>query len=250
MLKRVKYTTIGILVGSLLSVNTGILAESYQYVRTVLDDNISFMINGEEKSVPDGYHVLIYEDRTYVPARFIAEELGADVDWDAKKRQVIIYNTPSMKNENDETVNVEEPKEEMEEQIEDVHNYEDYQSLPITKNINQVLVTVKEINIDNEQTTVNVEVNNLGKPPYQLNQFKTKIITEDIEYGEADLDDKIIYRFDYSWFNDIREDEKNEGILRLPPIPKDTGYVILHITLVQNDGTQKESTLEFKIKLD
>ncbi|WP_018130744.1 copper amine oxidase N-terminal domain-containing protein [Effusibacillus pohliae] len=44
--------------------------------------NFKFKFDGVEKSLPEGFTVLEYNGRTYVPARFVAENLGAKVDWD------------------------------------------------------------------------------------------------------------------------------------------------------------------------
>lgn len=45
-------------------------------------------VNGEEKALDTP--AFIRDSRTYTPVRFICEELGADVEWDADNRQVII----------------------------------------------------------------------------------------------------------------------------------------------------------------
>lgn len=37
---------------------------------------------------------IIHEDRTYVPLRFVSEQLGAEVDWDGSTRTVIIKEEP------------------------------------------------------------------------------------------------------------------------------------------------------------
>lgn len=89
MLKKYKQLLIGIVIGSVVSTAGAVLAVSNS-VTALLEDHIKFIFNGVQKQVPDGYAVLNYEGRTYVPTRFIAEQMGADVDWDAKKETVII----------------------------------------------------------------------------------------------------------------------------------------------------------------
>ncbi|PWK07477.1 copper amine oxidase N-terminal domain-containing protein [Tumebacillus permanentifrigoris] len=51
---------------------------------------IHFKFDGVQKSVPSGYTVLEYEGRTYVPARFVAEQFGANVGWEANTNTVTI----------------------------------------------------------------------------------------------------------------------------------------------------------------
>lgn len=68
----------GFIVGLFLASTT--LASAGTQQITVQDaSQVKFTFNGVKKSVPSGYTVLMYQDRTYVPARFVAENLGANV---------------------------------------------------------------------------------------------------------------------------------------------------------------------------
>ena len=51
---------------------------------------INIVINGENKNPPSEMQPMIYNDRTYVPLRYVAESLGKDVDWDGDTRTVYI----------------------------------------------------------------------------------------------------------------------------------------------------------------
>ncbi|HZH59186.1 MAG TPA: copper amine oxidase N-terminal domain-containing protein [Metabacillus sp.] len=62
--------------------------------------NIVFNINGTVKPLPAGYKVLDYQDRTYVPTRFVAEQLGATVGYN---NNVITINS---KSQLDKTIDV------------------------------------------------------------------------------------------------------------------------------------------------
>ncbi|KEO82831.1 copper amine oxidase N-terminal domain-containing protein [Tumebacillus flagellatus] len=42
---------------------------------------VHFVFNGQEKTLDSGYAALSYQDHVYVPARFVAENLGALVQW-------------------------------------------------------------------------------------------------------------------------------------------------------------------------
>lgn len=53
---------------------------------------IKFTFNGVEQALPAGYTTLTQDNHTYVPARFIAEQLGAKVDWDEASQTVKITN--------------------------------------------------------------------------------------------------------------------------------------------------------------
>lgn len=52
--------------------------------------NISVFVDGNEVNFPDQRPFIDSNDRTLVPIRFIAEEMGAKVDWDAAKKLVTI----------------------------------------------------------------------------------------------------------------------------------------------------------------
>lgn len=51
-----------------------------------------FEINGSTVSLPPEYKVLQVEGRTYVPVRFVAENLGATVDYDPSTQRLVIKN--------------------------------------------------------------------------------------------------------------------------------------------------------------
>lgn len=83
-----KKTAMGVLAGLLLASTTAGFAAGNL---TALDaSHIKFKFNGSEKTVPSGYKVLMFEDRTYVPARFVAENMNATVDWDGNTNTVLI----------------------------------------------------------------------------------------------------------------------------------------------------------------
>ena len=51
-------------------------------------DSKTALVNGEEKEL--AYPACIIDDYTYTPARFVAENLGCNVDWDAQTKTVFI----------------------------------------------------------------------------------------------------------------------------------------------------------------
>lgn len=89
MLKNYKQLIIGIVIGSFVSTAGAVLAASSS-VTALLANHIKFTFDGVQKKLPQGYAVLNYEDRTYIPTRFVAEQMGAKVEWDAETETVII----------------------------------------------------------------------------------------------------------------------------------------------------------------
>ncbi len=87
--------------------NILVFAEGSEYKEVLLDKQISFTFNGEV-FVPreaDGSVVypITYNDRTYIPARFIAEKAGLDVTWDMTNQVVGFYKSYSVKPSSTET---------------------------------------------------------------------------------------------------------------------------------------------------
>ena len=56
-------------------------------IELIIDSDIAY-VNGEAVTLDSP--AFIRNDRTYTPVRFIAEALGATVEWDAATRQAII----------------------------------------------------------------------------------------------------------------------------------------------------------------
>lgn len=95
-MKKHKQLIVGILIGG-IAASTGITFAA-QNVMSELADYVKFKFDGSEKQIPEGFTVLMYNDRTYVPARFVAENLGAKVDWDGNTNTVIITSANALAN--------------------------------------------------------------------------------------------------------------------------------------------------------
>ena len=60
------------------------------YVSTVLYPGV-ISINGQIKEVSEDYGILNYNDRVYVPIRYISEQLGAEISYDHESKQISVY---------------------------------------------------------------------------------------------------------------------------------------------------------------
>ena len=56
-------------------------------IQLTIGSNVAIVNN---ESIKLDTEAIIHEDRTYVPLRFVSEQLGAEVDWDGSTRTVII----------------------------------------------------------------------------------------------------------------------------------------------------------------
>ncbi|WP_187273941.1 stalk domain-containing protein [Paenibacillus sp. N3.4] len=77
----------GVVVGGILSL-TSVVAASDSIQAYLFD--VHFSINGQGTVVDKGYSVLNYNGSAYVPVRFIAEQLGASVDYSAVNKEIVI----------------------------------------------------------------------------------------------------------------------------------------------------------------
>src|SRR5690606_3096495 len=104
-----------------------------------------------------------------------------------------------------------------------------YLPLPITKYASQAMIQVRDISVSDGITVVSLEINNQGEAPIQLDQQSTKLVIDNKEYRFEDIDSTVLFKYDSTWFNDIHEEEKREGIIRLPKIPTEATYAELHL---------------------
>ncbi|PWK16290.1 copper amine oxidase N-terminal domain-containing protein [Tumebacillus permanentifrigoris] len=60
-------------------------------IAALFTTSVKFKVNGSDKTNSLG--TILYKDRTYVPARFVGEALGAEVGWDGEHNTVILNNS-------------------------------------------------------------------------------------------------------------------------------------------------------------
>ncbi|WP_058302805.1 copper amine oxidase N-terminal domain-containing protein [Gorillibacterium timonense] len=82
---------LGLLCGALLASSTVAFAASPLQARLF---PAGFTINGKEVQLDKAYKVLEADGHTYVPVRFVAENLGATVGYEADSHRVYIQNGP------------------------------------------------------------------------------------------------------------------------------------------------------------
>ena len=104
MLNKIKYTTLGFILGATLFMGLGfIYANSNAKEILAHFNNIKITVNGQQIETDVEAPPFIYNDRTYVPLRFVSEALGADVGWDSKTKTAIINSKNNIKLEKNES---------------------------------------------------------------------------------------------------------------------------------------------------
>ena len=88
---KMKSTISGFLVGILLATGVTVFGFGSNMVEVYLQDKMSkIQVDGSVIELAEDTHILNYEGRIYTPARLVAEELGAEVVWDADRNTVVI----------------------------------------------------------------------------------------------------------------------------------------------------------------
>ncbi|MBP1153811.1 MULTISPECIES: stalk domain-containing protein [unclassified Paenibacillus] len=82
---------VGLFCGAVLTASTTIYASDE--IQALLFP-VKFQFNGASQEVGSRFSVLNYEGHTYVPLRFMAENLGAGAVYDAKTRTVSVVSEP------------------------------------------------------------------------------------------------------------------------------------------------------------
>lgn len=241
-----KQLFMGMLAGVLISMPFHMYANDLRTkVETWATPYVQFIFDDQITPLPLGYTVLNYEGRTYVPTRFVAEQLGAEVGWDEGTQTISIKSkpveesTPEQENQDneqgkdtDEKQKDEEPKEKIE-----------YSKLPLKKTHKDFAVTLTSVFRDNNSTRIYIELENKQHRPVQVRQMSATLITENKTYTlntTGILDERL--------FRDAMEDDFLEGYLAFPKISEDIKEATVKFEVIYNDGSEDKHELEYNIK--
>jgi len=264
----------GVIIGLLCTLSAGALASApgKAFVSALLDADIAFQFDGQWQVLPEGYTVLTYNNRTYVPARFVAENLGAKVQWDGITKTIRINTVAEPCAEclalQKEKETLEQKVQEQEEKIKalekEIKELEalgegetrspgqpegNYQKLPLSRVLPDMNISVTGMIKDEHYNIVRVylEVENKKSTPLQLLHTQTKAIVDGEEYKTWDVRH---FTLDQRWYHNIDEEEVESGYIILPALPEDSKEMLLQLTVLHNDAAQKITTVEFAISLD
>ncbi|MDQ1910708.1 stalk domain-containing protein [Paenibacillus sp. GD4] len=96
-----KKFVLGLLCGAILAASTTLYASDE--IRATLFP-VTFQFNGETKDLGSRFAVLNYDGHTYVPVRFMAEQLGAGARYDETTRTVSVQSSPASGSDSDKKV--------------------------------------------------------------------------------------------------------------------------------------------------
>lgn len=253
--KKQRKLFLGILIGLIIGGGGFVFADTAAKVSAVIANHVSFQFDGKNVPIPAEYTVLNYQGRIYVPARFVAENLGAEVTWDAVTNR-ILFESPKLECPEppvQEPGDQEDPKKpdpsDKDRDDEDKDVSKRYSKLPMSAVKDKIWVYVSGITVDKDDkvTWIYVEVENKGSANVQLDQRATTILTDGKTYYQKDV--RAVYDTDPHWYNDIREDEKVSGFIKMPLPEKGEkwGDMTLTLKVRKNDGSGDVLEFDFDI---
>ena len=219
--------TLGIAMGLFLSMGLQVFAGSaLEKIEAYINNAITFTIDKENKELPEGYEVLTYNNRTYVPIRFISENLGAEVEWDEQTKNISITSEKNVQK-----------------------YYGDYKELPTYKENKDYKLEVVMFSEDEFGPIMYLKFENKTDTPMQIDQMATTVTFNEKIYT---LNKTTTSKVDTRWFQDVHKDDVLEGYIRLP---KELDYEAIEdftLTLkVRTNGNNAEQAdyLDFNIHI-
>ena len=246
MKNSIKKFIIGFAAGAACMLTTTAIAANYPEISALLFNDVIFNIDDELVASPSDQPVLNYNDRVYVPIRFVAEKLGCDVTWDIANRQVVIEG--ATKEVQTEIVEVEKEVIVYVDKDEIGEGDVVYESLPLRYKTNEFNLEINGISrrtLDNV-TEIYVYLENLTSQDQVFLDFQD---AEFIVDGEEIAVPRDSDYWDMEWYNPLYSEDDKDGFLSFELIDEDYKYcdLTVPVRIYRADGSEKtvEATFHF-----
>ena len=222
-----RYLVLGIAAGFLLSL--GVQTYAQDAVSTVaawIRNDYHIEYNGEEKKLPEGYQILVYQNRTYLPLRYVGELLGADIQWDGETNTASIF----------------------QEKNPGIIDTTGYGVLPQSVETLDYRITATALmgKDDTEGARLYLSLKNKSDSVLRLDQGSTVFEIDGKKYTYRDVDSLL---YDSRWYTTyLEKDAEAEGYLRLPKEAKEASRITITFHLTQ-DGNTEPIPVTFRLKL-
>jgi len=247
-MKQKKILAAGFAIGLVFSMSIqAFAAPVIEKIEAYINHQMTFTFNGEKKALPEGYEVIVYKDHSYVPARFVAENLGAEVTWNDQTKEIGIV---SKKSDNNSAANPSDSNSATNpnDSKATAPKY-DYKKLPLYKETANYKMSVVLFSDDNQGKKLNITLENKSDDLIQLDQMATIVEADGKSY---DMSKATITHLDTRWYQDLKKEDKTEGFIRLPNNIDYTEVKNIHAVFkVKSNGALKEWTenMDFDIAL-
>ena len=222
-----RYLVLGIAAGFLLSLGVQTYAQdAVSAVAAWIRNDYHIEYNGEEKKLPEGYQILVYQNRTYLPLRYVGELLGADIQWDGETNTASIF----------------------QEKNPGIIDTTGYGVLPQSVETLDYRITATALmgKDDVEGPRLYLSLKNKSDAVLRLDQGSTVFEIDGKEYTYRDVDSLL---YDSRWYTTyLEKDAEAEGYLRLPKEAKEASRITITFHLTQ-DGNTEPIPVTFRLKL-
>lgn len=204
-------------------------------IEAYLKEDYKIEVNGIQLNQPDDMRILNFCDRTYTPARLIAEAMDGKVEWDAATKTIKITKP--------------EPKvvEKVVEKIVEVpsESKTKYQSAPLKLTKKDFTMEVTGISVKDNLTYIYLDVNNKAGEAIDLDISNAKITTSSGTYmvntGVSASD----------WGDSIDVDkEKKGGVMAFAKIADSDKEITVSIPIKSVTKGSIDETFEYNLKVE
>lgn len=217
----------GLLLG--LGVQT-FAADGIKHVTASINETFRFIVDGEEKNLPDDYEVLVYDNHTYLPVRALSNMTGIKVDWDDMKK-IINLTTPAV--------------------VDNDQNEIEYATLPVTKENSEFTLSVVTFTEDIQDHYKKLYLRLESRKENSIFRIAPSETTYEIDGITYDYRQTEIAYWDDRWYTSYAEKERPlEGYFLLPKDVQDAEKVHIEITVMKDtDSGSVPEIVEFNLAL-
>ena len=220
-----RYLAAGLVLGICISAGVQVFAQdAVQKITASVRNDYTIQYNGETQTLPPTYHILSYQDRTYLPIRYISDLLGADIDWDAKTNTITIEQKKTTLDTIDTTV---------------------YGKLPQSVETLNYRITAAILMEDQEKgDRLYLHLKNKCDTVLRLDQSSVVFDIDGKEYPYSYVDS---LNYDKRWYTKyLEKDEEMEGYIRLPKEADGAEKITITLNLTQ-DNVKEPIPVTFRI---
>ena len=229
--------------GLVIGIVSGMCVQSFaagpiQRIAASINDSFSISVNGENKSLTDDSHILVYNNRSYLPVRAVSEMLGCKVDWDDATKKISITQDSGKKD--DGKIDTEKPTTGNDSKND--ASKSDYKALPQIYEVTGFRADAESYFTDEYGDRLYIKLKNKEDGILRLVSSSVKFTVNGKTYT---ANDALTGYWDTRWYTQYMDkDDELEGYLRLPN-ELDSFDVYFE---VQRDGSTDKYGVNFHIK--
>lgn len=225
-MKKKTFLLFGMITGLIIGVAVPSFAEdAVKHVTAAVNETFQIEVDGEMADLPEGYELLVYQNRSYLPLRAVADMVGADITWREDSRRILIQQKKNICDKIDTTASGKLP-----------------QSI---ETLDYKITASALMKDDQEGTRLYLHLKNKDESVLRLDQESVVFITDSTEYPYSAIDS---LNYDNRWYTIcLEKDEEAEGYLRLPKKLAGSRNVKIMLNLTQ-DGNSDPISVTFYLE--